>query len=323
MSSGLLNSTELIAVGRRGPLLRPSPQVAGVVGVDLTAGCGHGCVYCPVRGAEPADGAPLRLPFDPFTAEAVRAALRDPQSDVRTVVLSPLSDPLPPFRQVRAEAVRVAEAVLEAGRDLLVLTRGRIPRRLIELMAAHPDQARLALGMSSLNKRLVRVLEPRAASPMGRIRDLGKLVKAGVAVEVRLEPIIPGLTDTRDNLVPLFRRIRDAGVSQLVVHYLFLHPSVATTLQDALARLDRREWLASAFEAGPQISVGSLGTVRNLPREVRQEGLARVMAWGAEFGLKVGTGVAQNPDLPQNEANRPRPRGGTTTISPPRVGAGR
>lgn len=294
---------ELLAVRRREPVLRVSPSAPGVYGVDLTAGCAHQCIYCPVRNAGRVDDVG-RLPFDPFTAEGVAAAIGDGLSDVHTIVLGPLSDPLPPIRQVRAEAIRVAETVLDHGLKLLILTRGRFPRRLIELLGAHSDRARVALGLFTQNKALVRRLEPFAASPSGRVRDLGRLVQAGVPVEVRLEPLIPDVSDTRENLFPLFRQLRDAGVTQVVVHYMFMHNSVRFSVYDALEDEEIKERLQAAYETGPQLSVGSMGTVRNLPREIRQDGLARVMAWGAEFGLRVSTGAAQNPDLPQAQPQR-------------------
>jgi hypothetical protein len=225
---------------------------------------------------------------------------------VKTIVMSPLSDPFPPFRAVRAEAVRVAEVVFDGPYDLLVMSRGRFPRRMIELLSAHRDRARVALGLFSLNKSLVRSFEPLAASPLGRIRDLERLAKAGVAVEFRLEPLIPGLTDTRENLVPLFRRVRDAGVTTVVAHYLFQHHAIETSLNQVLSAHACGDRLALSFLAGPKISVGSMGTVRNLPREVREDGLARVMSWGSEFGLTVSTGSAQNPDLSRIAAERSR-----------------
>jgi DNA repair photolyase len=280
-----------------------SPSAPGVYGVDLTAGCAHQCVYCPVRNAGRADDLG-RLPFDPFTAEGVDAALGEGLADTHTIVLGPLSDPLPPIRQVRAEAVRVAEIVLNRGLKLLILTRGRFPKRLIDLLAAHREQSRVALGLFSHDKALVRRFEPFAASPAGRLRDIARLTDRGVPVEVRLEPLIPDLTDTRDNLIPLFRRLRDAGATQVVVHYMFMHKSVAEPLRAALADAEAAERLSAAFADGPMLTIGSMGTVRNLPRATRQDGLARVMAWGADFGLTVSTGAAQNPDLPQSQPGR-------------------
>jgi DNA repair photolyase len=301
---------QLQPVGRRGPVLRASTTQPSVYGVDLTAGCGHGCTFCHIRtqARYPGDD---RLPFDPYTTEALAAALDEHGDEVRTIVLSPSSDPLPPIGPVRAEAVRVAEKVLESGRELVLMTRGRLPRRLVALLSEHPDRARVALGMMSLNKGIVRALEPRAASPRGRIRDLERLTRSGVTVEIRLEPLLPGLTDTRDNLAPLFHALARAGASRVVAHYMFMHRAIWPSLQRSLEPLGVVDAVRAAFEDGPLLTVGSVGTVRNVGRDARREGLARIMAWGAEFGLDVTTGATQNPDLPRTGPPRgPRPAAG-------------
>ncbi len=288
----------MLARSRRGPILRPSPSFEGTFGLDLTAGCLHGCSYCQIRGSRTYPG-PDRVYFDPRSALRLEAALDELGDAVRRVVLSPTSDPLPPDRAVRAEAVRVVEVLLERGVEVFVMTRGRIPRRLIERLSEHPGRATMAVGLLSLNKPLVRLLEPRAASPRGRLRDLARLVAAGVEVEARVEPMIAGLTDTRENVYPLFRDLARAGVRRVVTHHLYLQAAMTTPLADALAPLGWSERGRDDFEGGPVFSLGSIGTTKHYPRAVRQESLARLVAWGAECGLVVTTGSSQNPDLPQ------------------------
>jgi hypothetical protein len=231
---------------------------------------------------------------------------------------------LPPLRPVQAETIRVCELALDRGLDLVLLTRGRVPRRLVKLLAAHPDQVRVGIGLFSLDKPLVRRLEPLAASPRGRLRDLVRLATAGVPVEVRLEPLIPGLTDTRENLAPVFRRLADAGITRVVAHYLFLHPGMQADFDAAIAGLPSVPPTAELFEGGALASIGSLGTVKNLPREVRRDGLARIMAMGAEYGLEVSTGATQNPDLPRTPGGRGRTtRPGPSAPTPPPASPGR
>src|SRR5262249_19889214 len=154
-------------------------------------------------------------------------------------------------RAVRSEAVRVVELLLSRGIDVFLMTRGRIPRALVEILAAHPGRATVALGGTSLNKSLVRALEPRAASPRGRVRDLARLVEAGATVEVRLEPMIAGLTDTRENIAPLFHALATSGARDVVAHYLYLHTSMTIPLSDALAPLGLSERVRDDFEGGP------------------------------------------------------------------------
>lgn len=301
----------LFPVSRKGPVLQPAkghdPHL-GIYGLDLTAGCGHGCAYCHIRASSryPGEG---KILFDPSTTERLLAALERLSQPPRRVVLSPSSDPLPPDRDVRAETLRVVRTLLERSIPVQIMTRGRIGRPMIELLAAHATIARVAVGLSTLHFGLSRALEPAAAAPAIRLRDLERLVRAGVPVEVRAEPLIAGLTDTRENLAALFAALTHAGVRDVVTHYLFLHPAMLDTLTAALTPLGWAEKLQDSYAGGPMFTVGSVGTTKHLPVEVRRAALARLLSWGAEFGLQVSTGQAQNPDLPRLEPpTRPSPQ---------------
>jgi DNA repair photolyase len=296
-----------VRVHRRGPILRPARgglAAGGIFGIDLTAGCGHGCVFCHIRGSAQYPGDD-RVLFDPGVSAHLESALDASDRPPRLVVLSPTSDPLPPSREIRAQAVRVVRALLGRGIEVAVMTRGRVPTALIEVMAAAPALSRVALGVTSLDRALTRRLEPMAAPPAVRLRGLARLIEAGVRTEVRLEPLIAGLTDTRENLQPLFAALGRIGVRRVVAHYLFLHPAMTGTFDAALGPLGLVEKLADAYEGGPVFPVGTLGATKHLPLEARRAGLARLTAWGAEHGLLVETGAAQNPDLRRVEVPAP------------------
>lgn len=314
----------LEAVHRRGPILRPARKgsAPGTFGIDLTAGCAHACAYCHIRGSAqfPGEG---RVLHDPGTSLRLEAALDAMAQRPSTVVLSPSSDPLPPSREVRAEAFRVARILLEREIKVVLMTRGRIPSAMIDLFAEHPGRARAAVGLMTASRKLSRALEPRAASPTSRLGGLARLVAAGVEVEARVEPLIPGLTDTRESIKPLFAGLARAGVRRVVVHYLFQHPAMAAPLASALAPYGFAERIADDFQGGPVFPVGSLGAAKHLPLEARRDGLARLCCWGAEHGLVVETGATQNPDFRLRIEPVPRPARRDEARSPDRelVGA--
>ncbi|HEU5119275.1 MAG TPA: hypothetical protein VFT74_21975, partial [Isosphaeraceae bacterium] len=185
-------------VMRRGPILRPSRGLEGVYGLDLTAGCLIGCPFCHIRGSrrDPGNGC---VRFDPLTAVGLDSALDDLETQVRRVVVSPFSDPLPRERAVRTETTRVVDRLLGRGVEVVLMTRGRIPPGLRRRMAEQADLCSVAVGLTTLSKTLMRTLEPGAGTPVGRVRDLKRLIADGIDVEVRLEPMIAGLTDTREN----------------------------------------------------------------------------------------------------------------------------
>lgn len=296
----------LIPVSRRGPVLQASrghDPALGIYGLDLTAGCGHGCTYCYIQGTSRYPGEGL-IRFDPATNERLVAMLDAMPSPPRQVVLSPASDPLPPDRDVRAEAVRVTRTLLDRGIPVSIMTRGRIGRRMVELLAEHPGLVRVSVGLSTRNRELSSALEPNAAVPDVRLRGIGRLLSVGVPVDVRVEPVVAGLTDTRENIAPLFSRLASLGVQDVVAHYLFLLPRGNDRLVQSLSRFGWAERLSDGFEGGPAFAIGSVGTTKHLPVEVRRVGFARLLSWGAEFGLRVRTGQAQNPDFPRGDGSR-------------------
>ncbi len=296
-----LGGRTLVAVSRKGPLLRPSRAALptlGTFGLDLTAGCGLDCPTCYIRGLPtyPGDG---RVLFDPETADRLVETLESLERPPGLVVLSPHGDPLPEHRAIREEATRVVRVLLDRGIGVAILTRGWISRSLVADLSEHPDLARVDVALTTLTKSLSRVMEPRASPPAARLRALSRLTAAGVVAEVRLEPLIPGLTDTATNLKPLFAGLARAGVGRVVAHYLFQHPAMIEPTAEALAPLGMAQRLADTFQGGPVFPLGNLKPLKHLPLEARREGFARLAAWGAEAGLVVETGAAQNPDMPR------------------------
>lgn len=288
----------LVRVSRRGPLLRPSPTTPGVYGLDLTAGCSIGCPFCHIRGSS-RDPGPGRVLFDPSSSQRLPEALDELEMLPRQVVLSPSSDPLPFERPIRAETLEILRILLGHGIHIQMMTRGRFSRRIVDLLASHPEKARVAIALASFDKGISRILEPRAGSPLGRLADARRLTEAGVEVEIRLEPLIPDRTDTRAELRPLFEAIAATGVRRVVAHYLYLPTALGESLDLAFQPLPWGEGVRDDFEGGRVFRLGSVGPTKHLPLEVRRAGLARLISLGAEFGLSVTTGASQNPELPR------------------------
>lgn len=62
-------------------------------------------------------------------------------------------------------------------------------------MLAGRDGAHVAISLTTLDAGLAAKLEPRASSPVDRLRAIRELSRAGVPVSVMTAPVIPGLND--------------------------------------------------------------------------------------------------------------------------------
>ena len=60
---------------------------------------------------------------------------------------------------------------------------------------AQRNLVRVHLSVTTLDPRLARVMEPRAATPARRLQAVAELTRAGVPAGVLAAPMIPGLND--------------------------------------------------------------------------------------------------------------------------------
>ena len=63
--------------------------------------------------------------------------------------------------------------------------------------------------MTTLDRKLARAMEPRAAAPERRLQAIRRLAEAGCPMRVSIAPVIPGLND--HEIEALLAAARDAG----------------------------------------------------------------------------------------------------------------
>jgi DNA repair photolyase len=290
---------------RAGPVLHACPMgdPEEVMSLNLAAGCVHRCAFCSVRAAPRYHGDQVvRLYAD--TAHRLAAELAARRQKPRAVYVSPSTDPFPPSAEFQAETVRAVETLAENGVKALLLTRGYVRPFALRRLAGSRGHVRVTVALTTLDRGLQRVLEPLAAPPRLRIRQIAGLTREGIPVQAALEPLVAGWTDTRSNLASLLEALAGAGVQRVTAGYLFLRPGIRANLVRAFdgAGLDPR--LLDAYESGPTLRGEGVCVARYLPRRQRQRGYAALMALAAEFGISVRVCGITNPDFP---APRPSP----------------
>jgi DNA repair photolyase len=282
---------------RRGAALHASPLASGdeILSVNLLRGCVHRCPFCPARAypSYPGDGV-IHLYTD--TVARLRAELTARKAP-RAVYISPSTDPFPPLNEVQAEAGRVVALLAEHGIASWLMTRGYIRPKALEVLTTHRDHVKVTIGMTTVDRALQRALEPLAAPPRLRLRQIKELRRRGIAVQVALEPLIPGVTDTRANLDELVEALADAGVQQVTAGYLFLRQGITDNLMRALEPLGLAEAVTAAFQGGPILENGNIAAARYLPKRRRQHGYSALMALAAGRGIAVRVAGLTNPDF--------------------------
>ena len=191
-------------------------------------GCEHGCVYCYARPTHNYLGFSSGLDFErrlvakTNLAEVLRAELAKPGYAPAPIALGTATDPYQPVERRLRITRRVLEVLAEARHPVGIVTKSALVARDLDLLAsmAETGTVRVMVSLNSLDKALIRRLEPRAAAPHKRLETIEALAKAGVPVGVSLAPVIPGLTD--EAIENVLRAAADAGATSAAATLLRL-----------------------------------------------------------------------------------------------------
>jgi DNA repair photolyase len=278
-------------------LLKPaSHRQPGVLAVDFVDGCGETRAFWHTHhAADSLRQTELRLYRN--AAEQLDEELAQMEMRPSAVVVSPGIDPYLPLGPVQSASARIAELLARQGIDALFMTRGYIRPAALEVLRRHRKHLKVVVGITTLDRSLQRQLEPLAAPPRLRLKNIRQLQDAGIACQVALEPLIPGLTDTRDNLLPLLQELAEAGVRQISVGYLVLTSKAERDLQAALHKSGWDSLVFEEYASARLIRPADGAAGRYLPRSRRQHGYAAVMAMGAGLGIRVKVNALTNPDF--------------------------
>jgi DNA repair photolyase len=110
--------------------------------------------------------------------------------------------------------------------QLSITTKSDLVTRDIDLLRRIGERSsvQVSITVTTLDRRLARILEHRAPTPELRLKALRTLRHAGIAAGVSLAPIMPDITDSRANLEAVITAAREHSASHIFGNVLFLKP---------------------------------------------------------------------------------------------------
>jgi DNA repair photolyase len=230
-----------------------SPDIPFDRSVNPFRGCEHGCIYCYARpthawlGLSPGLDFETRLFWKPDAARQLEHELAARSYRPATLVLGANTDPYQPIERRLALTRSVLQVLYECRHPVAITTKSALVLRDLDLLVPMAELGLVAVQISvtTLDMRLARRLEPRAASPERRLEVVQRLAQAGVPVGVLVSPLIPGLTDL--DLERILERAASARASRAGCLLIRLPREVAE-LFDAWLRVhvpDRAERVLS------------------------------------------------------------------------------
>ena len=196
-----------------------SPDIPFNVSINPYRGCEHGCIYCYARPTHEFLGFSSGLDFESRimvkydAPEKLRKQLASPKWEPQVIVMSGVTDPYQPIEK-ELEITRGCLKVLAEFRNPVgIITKNYLVTRDMDLLGelANYQAAHVTLSITTLDRKLARIMEPRTSQPNRRLKAIEELASRGISVGVNVAPIIPGLTD--HECVSILEAAREAGAS--------------------------------------------------------------------------------------------------------------
>ena len=171
----------------------------------------------------------------------------------------------------------------------------------MDLFKKHNSKIAGQIGLISIDDKILNVFEPNAATAKQRINLLEKLIKIGIKMSARCDPMIPGVTDTNEQLQNLFSTIAETGCKEAAVSFLFLRPAITASFKKNIADVNLLNQILKPFSKNVHLPIGiknSIGTV--LPIEIRKFAFEKIIKIANNFGVKTHICGCKNHDITTN-----------------------
>jgi len=181
-----------------------SPDISFDRSINPYRGCEHGCVYCFARPTHSYMGLSPGLDFEsklfakPDAPRLLEKELAKTGYEPRTIAIGTNTDPYQPIEKKWRIMREILEVLDAHNHPVGIVTKSALVMRDIDILSRMAERglAKVALSVTTLDWRLARTMEPRAATPTRRLEAMRALNEAGIPASVMIGPVIPGLNDS-------------------------------------------------------------------------------------------------------------------------------
>ncbi len=296
-----MSDIKLISKTRKTPVLR-FPDfgcLKGIPTINITRGCAHFCVYCYARGftdAPPRGEVHLYKDIPQMLMHELERKKRLPS----WVSFSTASDAFQGLDDVLDVTHASMKLLLDMNIGISFLTKGFIPYDFIKLFKSKPHLIKARIGIASLNEDYWRLFEPYTAPPLKRLQNVRNLIKVGVDVSVRIDPLIPvpsidgGIGEA--SIEHLIKRLKSSGIRDISVSHLVMRPSIMNQFMSELpARLAKE--IINLYRKQPWQKVITSARTRLLPKGLRIRQLQEMKRIANRYDIQCHICGCKNPDL--------------------------
>lgn len=221
-----------------------SPDISFDQSINPYRGCEHGCIYCYARPTHCYLGHSAGLDFETKlyaknnAAEVLEKQLAKRTYQPKMIALGANTDPYQPIERKLKITRNLLEVLLRTRHPVGIVTKSAGIIRDIDILSemAQYGLVKVAMSVTTLDRKLARAMEPRAATPAKRLEALAQIHAAGIPTMTMIAPVIPALND------PEIEKILKESVARGVSEAGYVMLRLPIELKQLF-----REWLQSEY----------------------------------------------------------------------------
>jgi DNA repair photolyase len=270
-------------------------------------GCTHACTYCFARSTHTFMDMNAGSDFESKivvkvnAAELLRKELRAKRWKGETIAMGTATDPYQRAEGRYKLMSRIITTLTEYRNPFSILTKGTLILRDLDLLVAASEvtDVSTAFSVGTVDEKVWNGSEPGTPHPRKRLEAVRKLNDAGIPCGVMIAPVLPGISDSPEQLRAVIEAAIDAGATHVSPILLHLRPYVKDVYMEWLR--DNYPDLVVRYETMYKKGAYASVAARNELSETVREVLDSVPA------AKVPAGKNRSRPRPPSEP-RPRPK---------------
>ncbi len=188
--------------------------------------------------------------------------------------------------------------LLEHNIGVQFVTKGKIPKEIFELFGKHNSKIAGQISLVAVDDGILRIIEPNAARAEERLAQLEKLIKIGVKMSVRCDPMIYGFTDADEQLRALFSAVARVGCRESAVSFLFLRYAIISNLKRNITDRNILNRILKPFSENVCLPIGLKNSMgMTLPLAVRKSSFERIRRTANDYGIEIHICGCKNSDI--------------------------
>jgi DNA repair photolyase len=246
--------------------------------INAYRGCSHACTYCFARPThaylnfDAGRDFETKIVVKVNAVQLARAETAPGRWGGDLIAMGTNTDPYQPAEGRYKLTRDIVEVLSERRNPFSILTKSTLVLRDLDVLseAARRTDVRVDFSIGTLDEDVWRATEPGTPHPRRRVEAVARLNEAGISSGVLVAPVLPGLSDRREQLEQVVRACVKAGAVSIGTVLLHLRPGVKEHYLGWLqtARPDLVGLHERLYRRGSQAPVARRGQVSRTVREL-------------------------------------------------------